>query len=204
MNVVSIKRCLASTIVDKVFILLLFVIVSLICCSGLPGGELGVFAYTTSVKYKEIESQKTLYQTNLDSKKFLEDNGYGEYDFTDEEYEHYKTFLDVYQKYVFIFVLVNLMYYLICEFFFKASLGKKLLKCQIKKKDGGAIGNSEIISRTGIMGTLLLLAVVLQMLFNLNAYITSILFFGILDFTVFTRQQSLVDKYSETYVVKIN
>lgn len=202
MNIVSLQRRLVSTIIDKVFILLLFVMVSLLFSSGYPGGELGTFSYTTGVEYKKIESERTLYQTNIDSKKFMEENGYGEYNFIDEEYEHYKTALDVYHKYVIIFVIVNLLYYMTCEFFFKASLGKRLLKCRIRKKDGGEIGNGEVISRIGIMAALLLLAVALQMYLNLNAYITSILFFCILDFTVFTRQQSLVDKYSDTLVVK--
>jgi len=193
---------LAATLIDKTIILFLFVIVALIFCSGHPGAELGTFTYSTSVEYKKIESKKTLYETQLDNKKFIEENGYGEYNIKDEEYEHYKTALDVYQKHVLIFVIVNLQYYFLCEYFFRASFGKKILKCQIRKRNGSEIGNSEIFSRTGILFALLLMAVALHMFLNLNAYITSILFFGILDFTVFTRQQSLVDKYSETYIVK--
>jgi hypothetical protein len=178
--------------------------VALIFCSGHPGAELGTFTYSTSVEYKKIESKRTLYETQLDNKKFIEENGYGEYNIKDEEYEHYKTALEVYQKHVLIFVIVNLLYYFLCEYFFRASIGKKILKCQIRKRDGREIGNGEIFSRTGILFALLLLAVALQMSLSINAYITSILFFGLLDFTVFTRQQSLVDKYSDTYIVRVD
>lgn len=203
MNIVSLQRRLAATLIDKVLILFLFVIVALIFCSGRPGAELGTFTYSTSVEYKKIESKRTLYETQLDNKKFIEENGYGEYNVHDEEYEHYKTALDVYQKHVFIFVLVNLLYYFLSEYFFRASFGKRILKCQIRKSDGREISNSEIISRTGILFALLLLSVALQMSMNINAYITSIIFFGILDFTVFTRRQSIVDKYSDTYIVRV-
>ena len=126
MNIVSLQRRLAATLIDKVLILFLFVIVALIFCSGHPGAALGTFTYSTSVKYKKIESKRTLYETQLDNKKYIEENGYGEYNIEDEEYEHYKTALDVYQKHIFIFVLVNLLYYFICEYFFRASLGKKI------------------------------------------------------------------------------
>lgn len=204
MNIISLQRRLAATLIDKGLILFLFVIVALIFCSGHPGAELGTFTYSTSVEYKKIESKRTLYETQLDNKKFIEENGYGEYNTKDEEYEHYKTALEVYQKHVLIFVIVNLLYYFLCEYFFRASIGKKILKCQIRKRDGREIGNGEIFSRTGILFALLLLAVALQMSLSINAYITSILFFGLLDFTVFTRQQSLVDKYSDTYIVRVD
>ncbi len=204
MNIISLQRRLAATLIDKGLILFLFVIVALIFCSGHPGAELGTFTYSTSVEYKKIESKRTLYETQLDNKKFIEENGYGEYNIKDEEYEHYKTALEVYQKHVLIFVIVNLLYYFLCEYFFRASIGKKILKCQIRKRDGREIGNGEIFSRTGILFALLLLAVALQMSLSINAYITSILFFGLLDFTVFTRQQSLVDKYSDTYIVRVD
>lgn len=203
MNIVSLQRRLAATLIDKVVILFLFVIVALIFCSGHPGAELGTFTYSTSVEYKKIESKRTLYETQLDNKKFIEENGYGVYNVKDEEYEHYKTALDVYQKHVLIFVIVNLLYYFLSEYFFKASFGKRILKCQIRRSDGSEIGNSEIFSRTGILFALLLLAVTLQMSMNINAYITSIFFFGILDFTVFPRQQSLIDKYSDTYIIRV-
>lgn len=205
MKIVSLRRRLVCTIIDKVFIFLLFIIVSYLCCSGYPGGEFGIFSHTVELEYEKIESEKTIYQNNLDVKKYMEENGYGNYDFLvedDEEYEHHKTALDVYNKYVLILIIVNLLYYLICEYILKASLGKKIMKCKIIKRNGGEIENREIFSRTGIMTALLLSAVIIQMSLNINAYITSILFFFILDFTVFTRQQSLVDKYSDTYVVK--
>lgn len=203
MNIVSLRRRFASTIIDKVLILFLFVIFAMIFCSGSPGAELGTFTGNISRKYKEIESKRTIYEQQKDIERFMKENGYN-YNDTDQEYEHYKTPMDVYHKHILIFIIVNLLYYLLCEYFFKASLGKKFLRCKICKKDGSEIGKYDMFSRVGILGALLLLAVALQIILNLNVYTTSILFFGILDYTVFTKQQSLVDKYSETYVVKIS
>lgn len=201
MNIVSLQRRLVSTIIDKMLILLFFILVSLSLSSGYPGGELGVFTGLTFTKYNNIESKMTMHERHIIINNLLEKKGLPMHEFTEEDYEYYKTSLDVYQKYVLIFVIVNLLYYLFCEFLFKASLGKKILKCQIIRKNGSEIDKRDIFIRTGIFASLLLLTVTLQMYLNLNAYAASILFFGILDFTVFTKQMSLVDKYSDTIVV---
>lgn len=203
MNIISLKRRLASTIIDKMVILFLFVIVAIIFCAGEPGAELGTFTYLTSVEYNKMESEKTIYQRSMELNQFMKEQGYPVDNFTDDGYERYKTEKDVYLKYFLIFVIVNLLYYLLCELVFKSSLGKRMLKCKIQRKDGVEITKPDAFKRVGIMATLLILAFVLQRSLNLNALITSLLFFGILDFTVFTKQQSLIDKYSDTIVVKM-
>ena len=170
----------------------------------------GIFLFTTgtniaedsSKKEKKIESEKTIYEHNVEVNNWLKENGYSEMISTDQDYEHYKTMKDVYDKYVWMFVIVNVLYYLLCELSFKASFGKRLLKCRIKKSDGSEINKRDIFTRSGILASLLLLAIALHMTMNINGYITTILFFAILDFTVFTKQMSLVDKYSDTLVVK--
>ena len=60
----------------------------------------------------------------------------------------------------------------------------------------------DVFKRTGILAALLIFAVALQKVLGVNALITSLLFFGILDFTVFTKRMSLVDKFSDTLVIK--
>ena len=169
MNIVSLRRRFACTIIDKVLILFLF-IVFFGFCNGQQGAKgLAILTIYADIKYKNIDV------TNL----------------------------DVYQEYICYFIITNLLYYLLCEYFFKASLGKRMLKCQIRKKNGSMIDKHDVLSRIGILLAILLLAVGLQMVLNINIYITSILFFGILDYTVFTKQQSLVDKCSGTVVVKM-
>lgn len=203
MNIISLKRRLASTIIDKVVILFLFVVVAIIFCSGIPGAELGAFTYLTSVGYNKMESEKTMYQRDMELNQFMKEQGYPIDGVKDNGYERYKTEKDVYLKYVLIFVIVNLLYYFLCELVFKASLGKRILKCKIRGKDGAEIKMTDVLKRIGIMGALLILAFVLQRSLSLNALITSLLYFGLLDFTVFTKQQSLIDKYSDTIVVKM-
>ena len=206
MKIVSLKRRLAGTIIDKVLILFLFVFLSIVFCSGHPGAEFGTFMATIELgkNYNEIESNKTIYERDIETRKFLKENGYPELHYEFEEYEHYKTELDVYQKHILIFVVTNLLYYLLCESFFKASLGKAIFKCKIQRKNGNEISKSDVFIRIGILGGLLLLSVALQMFLNLNAYVTSILFWVVKDFTVLTKQQSLVDISSGTLIVKRN
>lgn len=202
MEIVSLGQRLISTIIDKVLIAIFFVIVAFMFCSGMPGAELGHFVSQLGVEYKKIESEKTIYEHNVEVNNWLKENGYSEMISTDQDYEHYKTMKDVYDKYVWMFVIVNVLYYLLCELSFKASFGKRLLKCKVKKSDGSEISNRDVFTRSGILVSLLLLAVALHMTMNINGYVTTILFFAILDFTVFTKQMSLVDKYSDTLVVK--
>lgn len=202
MVIISLGQRLISTIIDKVLISIIFVIVAFIFCSGMPGAELGHFVSQLGIEYKKIEFEKTIYEHNVEVNNWLKENGYSEMMSTDQDYEHYKTMRDVYDKYVWMFVVVNILYYLLCEFIFKASLGKRLMKCRIKKGDGRDIDKRDVFTRFGILASLLLLAVALHMTMNINGYITTILFFAILDFTVFTKQMSLVDKYSDTLVVK--
>lgn len=202
MVIISLGQRLISTIIDKVLISIIFVIVAFIFCLGMPGAELGHFVSQLGIEYKKIEFEKTIYEHNVEVNNWLKENGYSEMMSTDQDYEHYKTMRDVYDKYVWIFVVVNILYYLLCEFIFKASLGKRLMKCRIKKGDGRDIDKRDVFTRFGILASLLLLAVALHMTMNINGYITTILFFAILDFTVFTKQMSLVDKYSDTLVVK--
>lgn len=204
MKIVSWGQRLISTIIDKILITILFVIIAFLFCAGVPGAELGHFVSQLGIEYKEIESEKTIHERNAEVNEWLKENGYSQMMSDDQEYEHYKTMKDVYDKYVWILVVVNLIYYLLCELIFKASIGKRILKCKVRKTDGNEIDKKDVFTRTGILGALLLLAVALQMTMNINGYITTIIFFAILDYTVFTKQCSLVDKYSDTIVEKVS
>lgn len=204
MNIVSLKRRLLGTIIDKVLILLLFVIVSLIFSEGHPGGGLGTFMGLLNRGYKKIESVKTMHEQHVENTKFMKENGLPVYNYKDDELDYNNTAQEVYNKYLIIFILVNLLYYGTSEFFFRASLGKRILKCLVCKSDGNIIDNRDVFQRLGLLAALMVLSVAVEMTLNLNAYITSVLFFLALDFMVFTRRQSLIDKYSDTYVLKIS
>ena len=204
MNIVSLTPRMLGTIIDKVLILLLFVVVSLIFSEGHPGGGLGTFMGLLNRDYKKIESVKTMHEQHVENSKFMKGNGLPVYNYKDDELDFNNTAQEVFNKYLIIFILVNLVYYGISEFFFRASLGKRILKCRVCKSDGSIIDNRDVFQRLGLLATLMILSVAVEMSLNLNAYITSILFFLALDFMVFTRRQSLIDKYSDTYVLKIS
>jgi len=204
MENVSLGRRFISTIIDKILIAIFFVIASYVFCTGAPGAEFAYFISQLGITYKNIESEKTIHERNVEVNEWLKENGISYRVSDDQDFGFYKTKKDVYDKYVWLFFSVNLIYYLLCELIFKASLGKKALKCRIRKVDGNQIDYRDAFIRTGILAILLLLAIVIQMTMNINSYVTSILFFAILDFTVFTKQCSLVDKYSYTLVAKFS
>lgn len=201
MNTVSLGRRFASTLIDKLVIFVLFVFFALIFSSGVPGAELGTFTGLMGRPYKQIESTKTIYEKNVKNRDFMKSHGYGDYDFTDMEYEHYKTYMDVYHKYVIIFIIINLLYYFLNEYYLKASLGKKMLKCRVVKNGNTEMNIRDVFTRTGILATLMISAIVVQAWLNMNALVVSLLFFVALDLTVFTKRVSLIDKYSDTMVV---
>ena len=203
MNTVSLGRRFASTLIDKLVIFVLFVFFALIFRSGVPGAELGTFFGLMERPYKQIESTKTIYEGNVENRDFMKSHGYGDYDFTDTDmkYEHYKTYMDVYHKYVIIFIIINLLYYFLNEYYLKASLGKKMLKCRVVKNGNTEMNIRDVFTRTGILATLMISAIVVQAWLNMSALVVSLLFFVALDLTVFTKRVSLIDKYSDTMVV---
>jgi uncharacterized RDD family membrane protein YckC len=119
-----------------------------------------------------------------------------------DKYEYEKTRMDVYRKYVIIMILVNLLYYVLCELFFKASFGKKILGCEVRKEDGSPMRWHLVFIRAIILAFLLVLAVILQPLLNINAWSISLLFFIAIDITLPFKNQSLIDLGSKTIVFK--
>ena len=185
---------LASTIVDKIIILILFVGTAMTFCSGRPGSELGTFVGKLSSEYNKIESTKSIYKSNKEVDDYL---GYTLLTEDVEDYEYEKSYMDVYQKYVFIMILVNFLYYLLCDLLFKASLGKRIMGCEVRKEDGTPMGWKRVFIRAGVLGLFLVLAALIQPYLNVNGWIVSVLFFIALDFTVPFKNQSLIDLGTE-------
>lgn len=199
MKPMSIGHRLTSTIVDKVFILLIFVVTAMAFCSGRPGSELGIFVGELSSEYNKIESTKSIYESNKEVDIYL---GYTLLTEDIEDYEYEKSYMDIYQKYVFIMILINLLYYLMCELLFKASLGKRIMGCEVRKEDGTPMGWKRVFIRAGVLGLFLVLAALIQPYLNVNGWIVSVLFFIALDFTVPFKNQSLIDLGTDTIVFK--
>lgn len=202
MNVVSLPRRFFGTLIDKVLISLIFITLSMSFCEGPPGAELGTFLGLLKRNYNNIESVKTLHERNVETDRFCKEHGYPTSEFIDSELEYNNTARNVYDRRVLIFVLINLIYYGFSEFLFRASPGKFILKCQVCRSDGRTIGNRDAFKRLGLLALFLFLSVVFQKSFNLSGITTSIIYFLFLDFSVFTIRQSLLDRFSNTFIVK--
>lgn len=146
--------------------------------------------------YQVVSVPKTIYEYYQDGiSKIRNDDDY-------ENYEYNKSLMDVYQKYVFIMILVNFLYYLLCDLLFKASLGKRIMGCEVRKEDGTPMGWKRVFIRAGVLGLFLVLAALIQPYLNVNGWIVSVLFFIALDFTVPFKNQSLIDLGTDTIVFK--
>ena len=152
MEIVSLWQRLISTIIDKILIAILFVIIAFMLCADSPGAEMGHFISQLGIEYKKIESEKTIHERNVEVNEWLQDNGYSPMMSKEQDYEHYKTMKDVYDKHIWIFFVVNILYYLLCELIFKASLGKRVLKCRIRKNDERIHYNHPILCHPGFYG----------------------------------------------------
>ncbi len=136
-------------------------------------GKLGTFVGLANVQYKDMMSNY-----------LLEDR------------------IDDYFEVIIFFSIFNLLYYILCELFLKASLGKVVFNCRICRRDGKDINWLDVLKRAGVLALLIVVAVGLQIGLNGNIYVSFFLFFALLDIMVFTKQQSAVDWSTDTYVVK--
>lgn len=168
------KRFFAS-ILDKVLILILFLILSLLIYGIYSApGDLGTYSVVLEIKPKM-------------------------YDFIPNGSLMY----GIDRKYTFLFIVTNTLYYCM-EFLFKASLGKRILGGVYIDSDGNEIIAAKIISRCFIFILMMVGAVVIHFVFGIIYWVVIVLFFLINDLPVlFTkRHQSLVDIISETCLVK--
>lgn len=168
------RRFFAS-ILDKVLILILFLILSLLIFGFYSApGDLGTYSVVLEINPKMYD--------------FIP-NGSSMYD------------IDI--KYTILFIVTNILYYCM-EFLFKTSLGKRIFGGVYIDLDGNEIITAKIISRCFIFALMMAGAVVIHFVFGVIYWIVIVLFFLINDLPVlFTkRRQSLIDIISETCLVK--
>ena len=172
-SIIPLWQRIIATIIDKVIILLLFLLFSFVLMTYTMPGKLGTFVGLANVRYKDMMSNY-----------LLEDS------------------IDDYFEVIIFFSIFNLLYYILCELFLKASLGKVVFNCRICRGDGKDINWLDVLKRAGVLALLIVAAVGLQIGLNGNIYVSFFLFFALLDIMVFTKQQSAVDRSTDTYVVK--
>ena len=101
------------------------------------------------------------------------------------------------------FIAVNIVYYLLCEIIFKASLGKKWLGGRLTDNiihDNVSVEKCVLRAITG--ATLMLSAVFVHFVFDLSYYVVVPLFFFAVDSSVFLKGQSLIDIFTRTVYLK--
>lgn len=97
----------------------------------------------------------------------------------------------------FSFILLNILYYLLCEIILSASFGKALLGGKLVDNFCDKINSSDAFKRAAIGALMMSLSVGLRFLLDSNYIITIVLFFLILDIPIFIRRRSLIDILSK-------
>ena len=205
MEKISILIRLVSTIIDKVLIILMFVVLALICKGNSRfGAELGTFCGISSKSYNNIISDETIHEAHERLNKSFAARGEYQFvfDYHEDPCDYTMSERDIYIKYVVLFILANILYYTISEFLLKASIGKRIVSCKITESDGQPATIKDIITRNCILLALLVASYFVQTFTNTNAYVISLLFFLVNDFNILRNKDSLVDKYSDTVIVK--
>lgn len=168
------KRAFAS-LLDKIFILILFLILSLLIFGlYVAPGDLGTYSVVlemTPKRYDFMPKGSLMYNVDI--------------------------------AYTILFIVTNILYYS-TELLFKASLGKRILGGVYVDLDGDKICLYKVVSRCFILALMMVGAVVIHFVFGVTYWTVIVLFFLINDLPVlFTkRHQSLVDIVSETCLVK--
>ncbi|NAA11095.1 hypothetical protein GUI34_31780, partial [Escherichia coli] len=101
-----------------------------------------------------------------------------------------------------LFIIVNFIYYLLWEWIFRASLGKFLCGLTVASDNNQPTTEKEIIKRCFLLLLLMIAAVGLRFTFDINYYMTILLFFLIVDTSVIIKGKSLIDIMTNTYITK--
>lgn len=105
-------------------------------------------------------------------------------------------------KITFSFILLNIIYYLACEFKLKASFGKFLLGGVLIDNFGDKISMNDILIRAFSAAVLMTLFVGLRFLFDTNYFWIILLFFFVIDIPIFFYAKSLIDIFARVKYVK--
>ena len=200
-------RRFIGSIIDKILILTLFVIASIIISPYGASGKLGTYHGLLNASpnnYEYIDKAKmNRYQTG----EYYEgvDKYYQMRARLTEEPPHLGSTLELDISVTFFFILFNLIYYILFESMMSASPGKRMLGGVILDSSDDKIGFSKALIR-GIWGGVLMGGT--YFLFHLTGGLSNmlvvIIFFFILDISVLFTKKSLIDIISGTIYSKVN
>lgn len=128
--------------------------------------------------------------------------------FTPDSYPHlqqYSPYLIDFQITT-VFVLLNIVYCFLSEYFFKTTLGKYMLGGVLVDKNQINIDTARIAKRCSILAIMMLAAIIVRWLFNTTYWTVIILFFLINELPVLlmNTHQSMIDFVSSTFLVMRN
>lgn len=182
METLPIWRRLFGSVMDKLIILVLFIIIGCILSPYGFSGDLGTFVggilkdSPSSFQYTELAALKRHDETlNL-------------------------SLLDF--KICFLFILVNVVYYLFGESVVRGSFGKRIFEGIVATKDGNAIPRYKYILRALTLGVLMALFSYLRYIIDISYTMTIVLFFMILDIPVLISRKSLIDIITNTIYIR--
>lgn len=195
------KRLLGS-IIDKALILLISLIVVLVigCFDYGFFGELGLFGAMlhmskNSVYCAALGHVISLYNDQNTSLHLLEiDNRF-----------QYLIFVEL--KIAYLFILINIVYYVICEKLTSSSLGKLLLKLKLVSYPYSStknISTSRVFYRATWFFIITSLLIALRWYVGFSNFVTIILFFLIIDLPVLFKRASLLDILTRTKLISYN
>ena len=209
MKSMSLFRRLLGSVIDKVLILIIFVVAFTII-----NGE-STATYRLGTYYSIGTNSPSSYEFITLNSLLVIDNGWplkyfkeSEDDillkYKDEDIEGMVRSFDL--TITFAFIFLNILYYLLSEIFLAASVGKRIMGGQIRDdllED--RINTSDAFKRAIIGGVLMAFAVGLRFLLDINYIIVIIAFFLIIDIFVIFKRKSLIDILSKvTYVESLS
>lgn len=199
------KRFVGS-IIDKVIILLIFGI-----CFYLINGE-SATAFKSGTYYSLASIAPSEYSRMTIDDLYIIENGFPTRYSDESEQEILLKFTGVDLEglvrtfdlaMTFSFILFNLIYYLLFETIFGASLGKTLMKgVIIDNLLFDRISFAYAVKRAIIGGFLMSLAVGLRFVLDVNYFIVMVLFFLIVDYPVLIKKGSLIDLLSKVTCIE--
>lgn len=201
MNNMPLFRRFIGSVIDKLIILILFIAIFIVMDYHVMGK---LFYYLFIIMKSSPSTYHYIGEVDVSYVHFGFYNDSGR-DFIQEFYtpDMYEGIVRTFDlKLTFGFILLNVVYYLVCELKFKASLGKYLLGGILIDNFDNKITINDIIVRTLSATVLMASFVGFRFLFNTNYYLIILLFFIAIDFTVFIQGKSLIDKYANVRYVK--
>jgi hypothetical protein len=195
------KRLIGS-IIDKVLILLISLIVVLVICCFDYGfsGELGLFGAMlhmskNSVYCAALGHVISLYNDQNTSSHLLEiDNRF-----------QYMIFVEL--KISYLFILINIVYYVICEKMISSSLGKSFMNLRLVSVPYSSfekLSLSKVLYRAFWFFLIMSCIIGLRWLLGFNYFIAVTLFFLIMDLPVLFKSASLLDILTRTKLIFFN